>query len=151
MVTNTECVAVHYVIAPIQGYIYCLQYTWIFTRTKIRNQALWSLNIMSSFMSFWCFQWLQPWCSTIPHLPGCVCPWTFYQNIGFSMVPSNPFYVTFSYSIWIFCRGVSGFATDCPCDVCNWLSLPPACWSTFWKSIFKHQLGCRFDILDSIS
>ena len=29
--------------------------------------------------------------------------------------------------------------------------LPPACWSTFWKSIFKHQLGCRFDILDSIS
>ena len=31
------------------------------------------------------------------------------------------------------------------------LVLPPACWSTFWKSIFKHQLGCRFDILDSIS
>ena len=45
--------------------------------------------------------------------------------------------------------------------LCNWLSLrrlvswinhlPPACWSTFWKSIFKLQLGCRFDILDSIS
>ena len=34
----------------------------------------------------------------------------------------------------------------------NWdYHLPPACWSTFWKSIFKHQLGCRFDILDSIS
>ena len=29
--------------------------------------------------------------------------------------------------------------------------LPPACWSTFWKSIFKQQLGCRFDIMDSIS
>ena len=26
-------------------------------------------------------------------------------------------YVTSSYSTWIFCRGVSGFATDCPCDV----------------------------------
>ena len=25
-------------------------------------------------------------------------------------------YVTSSYSTWIFCRGVSGFATDCPCD-----------------------------------
>ena len=25
--------------------------------------------------------------------------------------------VTSSYSTWIFCRGVSGFATDCPCDV----------------------------------
>ena len=45
--------------------------------------------------------------------------------------------------------------------LCNWLSLrrlvswinhlPPACWSTFWKSIFKQQLGCRVDIMDSIS
>ena len=31
------------------------------------------------------------WCSTIPHLPGCFCPWTFFQNTGFNMVPSNPF------------------------------------------------------------
>ena len=29
----------------------------------------------------------------------------------------GPLYVTSSYSIWIFCRRVSGFATDCPCDV----------------------------------
>ena len=29
----------------------------------------------------------------------------------------GPLYVTFSYSTWIFCRGVSRFATDCPCDV----------------------------------
>ena len=28
-----------------------------------------------------------------------------------------PLYVTYSYSTWIFCRGVSGFATDCPCGV----------------------------------
>ena len=34
----------------------------------------------------------------------------------------------------------------------SWINhFPPACWSTFWKSIFKHQLGCRFDILDNIS
>ena len=31
------------------------------------------------------------WCSTIPHLPGCFCPWTFFQNIGFNMAPSDPF------------------------------------------------------------
>ena len=31
------------------------------------------------------------WCSTIPHLPGCFYPWTFFQNIGFNMVPSDPF------------------------------------------------------------
>ena len=29
----------------------------------------------------------------------------------------GPLYVTSSYSTWIFCRGVSGFATDYPCDV----------------------------------
>ena len=29
----------------------------------------------------------------------------------------GPLYVTSSYSTWIFCRGVSGFAIDCPCDV----------------------------------
>ena len=35
----------------------------------------------------------------------------------------GPLYVTSSYSTWIFCRGGSGFATDCPCDVwCRWLT-----------------------------
>ena len=92
------------------------------------------------------------WCSTIPHLPGCFCPWTFFQNIGFNMVPSDPF--------------MSHLATELDIlqgsfRLCNWLSLrrlvswinhlPPACWSTFWKSTFKQQLGCRFDIMDSIS
>ena len=42
--------------------------------------------------------------------------------------------------------------------LCNWLSLrrlvswinhlPPAYWSTFWKSNFKQQLGCRFAIMN---
>ena len=45
--------------------------------------------------------------------------------------------------------------------LCNWLSLrrlvswinhlPPACWSTFWKSNFKQQLRCRLDIMDNKS
>ena len=26
-----------------------------------------------------------------PHLSGCFCPWTFFQNNGFNMVPSDPF------------------------------------------------------------
>ena len=34
---------------------------------------------------------LGTWCSTIPHLPGCFCSWTFFQNIGFNVVPSDPF------------------------------------------------------------
>ena len=29
----------------------------------------------------------------------------------------GPLYATCSYSTWIFCREVSGFATDCRCDV----------------------------------
>ena len=31
------------------------------------------------------------WCSTIPHLPGCFCPWTFLENIGFNTVLTDPF------------------------------------------------------------
>ena len=31
------------------------------------------------------------WCSTIPHLPGCFCFWTFFQNIGFNTVLTDPF------------------------------------------------------------
>ena len=55
------------------------------------------------------------WCSTIPHLPGCFCPWTFFENIGFNTVLTDPLMSHLSsYSTWIFCRGVSGFATDCP-------------------------------------
>ena len=34
---------------------------------------------------------LGTWRSTIPHLPGCFCPWTFFQNFGFNMVPLDPF------------------------------------------------------------
>ena len=66
---------------------------------------------------------------------------------------NGPLYVTPSYSTWIFCRGVF--------RLCNWLSLlrlvswinhlPPACWSTFWKSNSKQQLGCGFDIMDKES
>ena len=31
------------------------------------------------------------WHSAISHLPGCFCPWTFFQNIRFNMVLSDPF------------------------------------------------------------
>ena len=31
------------------------------------------------------------WCSTIPHLPGCFCPWIFFENIGFNTVLTDPF------------------------------------------------------------
>ena len=57
------------------------------------------------------------WCSTIPHLPGCFCPWTFFQNIGFNMVPSDPFMSHQATQLGYICMGVSGFATDSPCGV----------------------------------
>ena len=66
---------------------------------------------------------------------------------------NGPLYVISSYSTWIFCRGVSGFATDCPCGVwCRGLTTcllyvgPP-----FGNRILKQQLGCRFDIMDNES
>ena len=66
---------------------------------------------------------------------------------------NGPLYVTSRFSTWIFCRGVSGFATDCPCGVwCRGLTTsllhvgPP-----FVKPNFKQQLGCRFDMMDNKS
>ena len=31
------------------------------------------------------------WCSIIPHLPGCFCPWTFFENFGFNRMLTDPF------------------------------------------------------------
>ena len=92
-------------------------------------------------------------CSTIPHLPGCFCPWTFLENIGFNKVLMDPF---MSHLIIL-----NLDILQVSFRLCNWLSLrrlvswinhlPPACLSTFWKSSFKQQLGCRFDIMDNES
>ena len=57
------------------------------------------------------------WWSTIPHLPGCFCPWTFFSEYRIQHGAIGPLYVTSGYSTWIFCRGVAGFVTDCPCNV----------------------------------
>ena len=75
--------------------------------------------------------------------------WEYWIQHG----TNGPLYVTSIYSTWIFYRGVSGFATDCPCGVrCRGLTtcllhVRP----TFWKSNFKQQLGCGFDIMDNKS
>ena len=58
------------------------------------------------------------------------------------------------YRCGIYHLKVSNLAMSCNdlIVLAAWINhLPPACWSTFWKSTFKQQLGCRFDILDSIS
>ena len=88
-----------------------------------------------------------------PSHSGCFCPWTFFQNIGFNMVPSDPIMSHLATRLRYILQGSF--------RLCDWLSLrrlvswfnhlPPACWSTFWKSIFKQQLGCRCDIMDSKS
>ena len=40
------------------------------------------------------------WCSTIPHLPGCFCPWTFFENIGFNTVLTDPFMSHLVTQLW---------------------------------------------------
>ena len=65
---------------------------------------------------------------------------------------NRPLYVTSSYSTWIFCRGVSGFATDCPCGVwCRGLTTCILHIGLPFGSNSKQQLGCRFDIMDTES
>ena len=61
---------------------------------------------------------------------------------------NGPLYVTSNYSTWIFCRGVSGFATDCPCGV--WCRGLTTCFLHVGPP-FENQLGCRCDIMDNES
>ena len=59
---------------------------------------------------------LSIWCSTNPDLPGRFFLVLLSEyRIQHSAI--GPLFVTSSYSTWIFCRGVSGFTTDFPCDV----------------------------------
>ena len=39
-------------------------------------------------------------CSAISHPPGCFCPWSFLQDIGFHMVPSDPFMSHLATQLW---------------------------------------------------
>ena len=101
----------------IHIYIYALLYEFCFF--WFTNCVLLSDDINLIPGCLWLFAFvlnntliLGMWCFTIPHLPGCFCPWTFFQNIGFNMVPSNPFMSRPATQLW-----VSGFATDCLCDV----------------------------------
>ena len=57
------------------------------------------------------------WCSTIPHLPPPMMFSSLDLEYQIQHGTNGPLYITSSYSTWIFFRGVSGFATDCPCSV----------------------------------
>ena len=57
------------------------------------------------------------WRSAISHLSGCFLRLDLLSENRIQHGAIGPLYVTSSYSTWIFCRGVSGFATDCPCGV----------------------------------
>ena len=106
----------------VNKYIYALLYEFCFiwfTNCVLHSDDnslipgwLWLLAFVSNNTLI-----LGIWCSTIPHLPVCFCPWTFFQNIGFNMVPSDPFMSHLATQFGIFCRVVSSFATDCPCNV----------------------------------
>ena len=95
---------------------------------------LWFTNCVLLFDKNLLLGWLWPlvfvlnnililgiWCSTTPHLPGS--PPRMFLSLDLLWVyriqhgANGPLYVTSSYSTWIFCRGVSGFVTDCPCGV----------------------------------
>ena len=61
-----------------------------------------------------------------PSLPRMFFSLDLLSEYGILHGAIGPLYLTFSYSIWIFCRGVSGFATDCPCgDWCRGLTTCP--------------------------
>ena len=81
-----------YIYIYICALLYEFCFLWFTNCVLLSNDnnlipgCLWLLAFVSNKILI-----LGIWCSIIPHLPGCFCPWTFFQNIGFNMVPSDPF------------------------------------------------------------
>ena len=77
--------------------------------------------------------------------PRMFLPWIFFQNIWFYMVPFDPFMSHLATQLGYSAGGVQALPLSL-LRLVSWINhLPPACWSTFWKS------GCRFDLMDCIS
>ena len=91
--TKTWCSLGHHILSiPLTTLLYEFCFLW-FTNCVLLSD---DNSLIPGCLWLWTFVLnntliLGIWCSTIPHLPGCFCPWTFFPNIGFNMVPSDPF------------------------------------------------------------
>ena len=80
-----DCISGEWAVPGLNGislvYQLCLA-LWYKSNTRMFWHLVFVLN------NTWI---LGIWCSTIPHLPGCFCSWTFFENIGFNTVLTDPF------------------------------------------------------------
>ena len=101
------CVIYIYICKYIYIYIYIyirMHYLYKFCyRTYIDIQQECRSDLVTFVFVLNIILTLGIWRSAISHLPGWFCHWTFFQNVAFNMVPLDTYYVTFSYSTWIFC------------------------------------------------
>ena len=92
------------------------------------------------------------WRSAISHFPGCFAPGPSFRISDSTWCHRTPLCHIKLLNLDILQGSFR---------LCNWFSLrrlvswiehlPLACWPAFWKSTFKQQWGCRFDIMGSIS
>ena len=88
------------------------------------------------------------WHSAISHLQGCFClrisdsTWCHRTPLcHIKLLNTDILQGSFKLCNW--------FPLQC---LVSWINhLLPTCWSTFWKSAFKWEFGCGFDIMDIIS
>ena len=115
------CICIPYMSSVMGHiYIYVIQYLRSCTPSRSIRLYFWGVRGSWAECHFFCFLWftncvllfdkslilgclwplvfvlnntliLGIWCSTILHLPGCFCPWTFFENIGFNTVLTDPF------------------------------------------------------------
>ena len=129
---------------------HCIQYISIWKNVLALVKGTWHHNSMAGCGSLLWANTCSLW-SGIKSWPGAGCLQRMVRRSWQQPITSLP-YVYFRSHLDILQGSFR---------LCNWLSLqclvswinhlPPACWSTFWKSTFKQQLGCRFDITYSIS
>ena len=112
---------------------------WSHTRMFVTFGICFKQHLDTSYLAF---------CNPSP--PRMFLPLDLLSEYRIQHCAIGPLYVTSSYSTWIFYTG--GFRLyNCLClrRLVSWINhLPPVCLSTFWKSTFKQQLGCRFYIMD---
>ena len=136
---------------PMSGDVYCNAFTYssVTDQWSDNELSLWdeNWNWILHFLSFDFIQWYRADCLIVIRRNFVNVDDDAGIFINNAEWRSLCLYIQIcSASVWFLtCR-----LYPYPSTTVSWINhLLPVCWSTFWKSTFKQQLDCRFDIMHS--